>query len=120
MYEVLKHGSYVTKSSPTTTFINEPGRSPVKVRDSDFAKFGTKAERATNLWTYAQRRPAHYEQTTETKIPKHSNDLKKQKRGEIKIRHRQRDTTSVVSSVNSNVTRALTVQKSSKPQPKRR
>ena len=59
----------------------------MKVRDSDLAKFGTKAERSTNLWTYAQRRPALYEQTTETKIAKHSNDLTKQKRGEIKIRH---------------------------------
>ena len=120
LYEVLKPGSFVTKSSPTTTIINEPGRSPVKVRDSDLAKFGTKAERSTNLWMYAQRRPAPYEQTTETKIAKHSNDLKRQKRGEIKIRHRQRDTTSVVSSVNSNVSRALTVRKPVKPQPKRR
>ena len=120
LYEVLKPGSYVTKSSPTTTIINEPGRAPGKVRDSDLAIFGTKAERAANLWTYAQRRPAPYEQTTETKIAKHSNELKKQKRGEIKIRHRQRDTTSVVSSVNSNVTRSLTVRKPSKPQPKQR
>ena len=110
----------MTKSSPTTTIINEPGRSPVKVRDSDLAKFGTKAERSTNLWTYAQGRPAPYEQTTETKIAKHSNDLKKQNRGEIKIRHRHRDTTSVVSLVNSNVSRALTVCKPAKPQPKRR
>ena len=45
---------------------------------------------------------------------------KRQKRGEKKIRHRQRDTTSVVSSVNSNVSRALTVRKPVKPQPKRR
>ena len=51
LYEVLKPGSFVTKSSPTTTIINEPGHSPVKVRDSDLAKFGTKAERSTNLWT---------------------------------------------------------------------
>ena len=36
------------------------------------------------------------------------------------MRLRQRDTTSVVSSVNSNVTRALTVRKLSKPQRKRR
>ena len=118
--EVLKPGSYVTKSSSTTTIINEPGRSPVKIRDSDLAKFGTQAKRATNLWTYAQCRPAPYEQTTETKIAKHSNDLKKQKRGEVKIRHPQRDTTSVVSSVNSNFTRALTVRKPSNPQAKRR
>ena len=117
LYEVLKPGSFVTKSSPTTTIINEPGRSPVKVRDSDLAKFGTKAERSTNPWAYAQRRPAPYEQTTETKIAKHNNDVKRQKRGEIKIRHRHRDTTSVVSSVNSNVSRALTVRKPAKPQP---
>ena len=91
----------------------------MKVRDSDLAKFGTKAERSTNLWAYAQRRPAPYEQTTETKIAKHSNDVKRQKRGEIKIRHRPRETTSVVSSVNSNVSRALTVRKPAKPQSKR-
>ena len=120
LFEVLNPGSFVTKSSPTTTIINEPGRPPVKVRDSDLAKFGTKAARSTNLWTYAQRRPAPYEQTTETKIAKHSNLLKKQKRGEIKIRHRQRDTISVVSSVNSNVSRALTARKPVKPQLKRR
>ena len=92
-----------------------------KFRDSDPAKIGTKAKRATNLWTYEQLRPAPYEQTTETKIAKHNYDLKKkQKRGEIKLRNRQRDITSVVSSVNSNVTGALTVRKLSKPQPKSR
>ena len=120
LYQVLKPGSLVTKSSPTTIIINEPGRSPVKVRDSDLAKFGTKEEKSTNLWMYAQRRPAPYEQTTATKIAKHSNYLKRQKRGETKIRHRQRDTTSVVSSVNSNVSRALIVRKPVKPQPKLR
>ena len=46
--------------------------------------------------------------------------MKRQKRGEIKIRHRQRDIISLVSSVNSNVSRALTVRKPVKPQPKRR
>ena len=30
LYEVLKPGSFVTESSPTTTIINEPGRTPVK------------------------------------------------------------------------------------------
>ena len=117
LYEVLKKGSFVTKSSPTTTIINEPGLSPVKVRDSDLAKFGTKAERSTNLWMYAQRRPRRMNRRLKQRSTKHSNDLKRQKRGEIKIRHRQRDTTSVVSSVNSNVSRALTVQKPVKPQP---
>ena len=86
-YEVLKPGAYVTKPSPTTSIIKEPGRSPVKVRDSDIAKFGTKAERATTLCNYA-RPPGPKEQTTETKIAKSSNGLKKHKRGETKIRHR--------------------------------
>ena len=36
LYEVLKPGSFVIKSSPTTTKINQPGRSSVKVRDSDW------------------------------------------------------------------------------------
>ena len=45
LYEVLKPGSFVKKSSPTTTIINETGRSPVKIRNIDLAKFGTKAER---------------------------------------------------------------------------
>ena len=53
LYEVLKPGSFVTNSLPTTTILNEPGRPPVKVRDSDLAKFGTKTERSTNLWAYA-------------------------------------------------------------------
>ena len=92
----------------------------MKVRDSDLAKFGTKAERSTNLWTYAQRCPAPYEETTQTKIAEHGNDLKNQKRGEIKIRHHHRDTTSVVPSDISNVSRSLRVRKPAKPQPKRR
>ena len=104
--EVLKPGSYVTKSSPTTTIINEPGRFPVTVQDSDLRPDPSAR----------QRRPAPNEQTSETTIAKHSNDLKKHKRGETKNRHRQRDTTSVVSSVNSNVTRSLTVRKPSEPQ----
>ena len=58
LYQVLKTGAFVTKSSRTRTIINEPGQSPFKVRDSNNGKFGTKAEQATNLWNYAQRRPA--------------------------------------------------------------
>ena len=71
---------YLTSPNPPQQQLSLTSRdkAPLKVRDSDLAKFGTKAERATNLWTYAQRRPAPYEQTTETKIAKHSNDLKKQ------------------------------------------
>ena len=65
LYEVFKPREFLRKSSPTTTMINEPVRSPVKVRDSDIATFGTKSELATNSWIYAQRRPALYEQTTE-------------------------------------------------------
>ena len=117
LYEVLKPGSFVTKSSPTTTIINEPGRSPIKVRDSDLAKFGTKAERSTNPWAYAQRRPAPYEQTTEIKMAKHSNDIKKQKRGKSKF---DTDIETLLQLFPLSTQRALTVRKPTKPQPKRR
>ena len=37
LHQVFIPGAYVTKSSLTTTKINEAGRSPVKVRDIDIA-----------------------------------------------------------------------------------
>ena len=80
LYEVLKPGYFVTKSSSTTTIINEPGRSPVKVRDSDLAKFGIKAERSTNLWVYAQRHPAPYEKRRSPKLQNIAT-ISKSKRG---------------------------------------
>ena len=88
LWETLAPGSTVVRTSNTTTFIKEPGVPEVSVRNSDIAKFGTRAERNTDLWEYAKRRPLPYEKTTEEKIAQHTKELKKKFRGEIKIRHR--------------------------------
>ena len=89
------------------------------MRNSDFAKFGNRADRNTELWQNAQRRPLSYEKTTEEKIAQHTKDLKKKYRGEIKIRHRptQSDAASGVSSANSNISKAMSSCKPMKPQP---
>ena len=55
--ETLAPGSTVVRTSDTTTVIKEPGVPEVSVRNSDIAKFGTRAEHNTALWQYAQRRP---------------------------------------------------------------
>ena len=54
-------GQYCERTSNTTTVIKEPGVPEVRVRNSDRAKFGTRAERHTDIWQYAQRRPLPYE-----------------------------------------------------------
>ena len=87
LWETLAPGSTVVRTSDTTTVIKEPGFTEVRVRDSDIAKFGTRAERNTDLWQYAQRRPLTYEKTTEEKISQHVKDLKKKYREEIEGRN---------------------------------
>ena len=57
LYEVLAPGSTVSKVSPTTSVIKEPNRQEVRVRNSDIAKFGAKAERDTELKHYIEKRP---------------------------------------------------------------
>ena len=111
-------GSTVVRTSDTTTVIKEPGVPEVCVRNSDIAKFGTRAERNTDLWEYAKRRPLPYEITTEKKISQHTKELKKKFLGEIKIRHRptQSDAASGVSSANSNISKAMASRKPKKPQ----
>ena len=98
LWETLAPGSTVERTSDTTTVINEPGVPDVRVRNSDIAKFGTRAERHADIWQYAQRSPLPYEITTEEKIAQHMKDLKKKYRGEIKIHQRptQSDATSGV------------------------
>ena len=56
LLETLAPGSTVVRTSPTTTTIKEPGVPLVNVRNSDIAKFGTRAELNTELWQYANRR----------------------------------------------------------------
>ena len=57
LWETLAPGSTVVRTSDTTTVIKEPRVPEVRVRNSDIAKFGTRAERNTDLWQYDQRRP---------------------------------------------------------------
>ena len=64
LWETLAPGSTVARTSDTTTVIKEPGVPEVCVRNSDIAKFGTRAERNTDLWEYAKRCPLPYEKTT--------------------------------------------------------
>ena len=87
LWATLAPGSAVERSSDTTTVIKEPGVPEVRVRNSDIANFGTRAERHTDLWQCAQQRTLPYEKTTEEKISQHMKDLKKKYLGEIKIRH---------------------------------
>ena len=117
LWETLAPGSTVVRTSDTTTVIREPGVPEVCVRNSDIAKFGTRAERNTDLWEYAKRRPLQYEKTTKEKISQHTKELKKKFCGEIKIRHRptQSDAASGVFSANSNISKAMATRKPRKP-----
>ena len=85
LWETLAPGSTVVRTSPTTNVIKEPGVPEVRVRNNDMAKFGTRAERNTDLWQYAQRRLLPYEKTTEEKIAQHTKDLEKKYRGGSKF-----------------------------------
>ena len=118
LWETFTPGSTVVRTSDTTTVIKEPGFPEVLVRNSDIAKFGTRAERNTDIWQYAQRRPLPYEKTTEGKISQHPKELKRKFCGEIKIRLRptQSDAASGVSSANSNISKAMSSRKPKKPQ----
>ena len=111
LWETLAPGSNVERTSDTTTVIKEPGVHEVRVRNSDIAKVGTRAERNTDIWQYAQLRPLPHEKTTEEKVSQHMRDLKKKYRGEINIRHRptQSDAATGVSSANSNISKSMDV-----------
>ena len=108
LWETLAPGSTVVRTSDTTTVIKEPGVPEVCVRNSDIAKFGTRAERNTGLWEYAKRCPLPYEKYTEEKISQHTKELKKKFRVQ-KIRHRptQSNAASGVSSSNRNISKAM-------------
>ena len=53
LWDTLAPGGTVVRTSPTTTVIKEPRVPEVRVRNNDRAKFGTGAERNTDLWQYA-------------------------------------------------------------------
>ena len=117
LYEVLAPGSTVCKISPTTSVIKEPYKPEVRVRNSDIAKFGTWAERETELTQYIERRPKKInEKTLEQKIQQHKQDLFRKNTGEKKIKRnrRQTDDVSVVSSGRSCISTASNVARSLK------
>ena len=91
--------------------IKEPGKRDVTISNSDLAKFGTKAERQTELQLYANRRPkTPTGMITEDLISHHAKETRKKLEGGKRMKHRKKaDDISAVSSIHSNVTRALRV-----------
>ena len=87
------------------------------IRNSNLAKFGTKAERDTELQVYANRRPKlPTGKTTEELINHHAKESRKKLEGGKRMKHRKvADDVSTVSSIHSNVTRALRVRMPTKP-----
>ena len=75
LYEVLAPGSTVCKVSPTKSVIKEPDRQEVRVRNSDIVKFGTKAERDTDLGQYIERRPKKIMKKRLNKRSKNTEDI---------------------------------------------
>ena len=104
LYDVLAPGSSVIKTNEHTSVIKEP-------------MFGTKAERDTELHIYANRRPKlPTGKTTEELINHHAKESRKKLEGEKRMKHRKvADDVSTVSSIPSNVTRALRVRMPTKP-----
>ena len=87
------------------------------IRNSNLAKFGTKAERETELQEFANRRPKlPTGKKTEELISHHAKESRKKLEGEKRMKHRKvADYVRTVSSIHSNVTRALRVRMPTKP-----
>ena len=97
----------MSRTSHTTSIIKKPGVPEARLRNSDIAKFGTKFKQR-----HCAQQTLPYEKFTKGKISHDEKDLKK---GEMKVRHRQRDNTSAVSSANSNILKSMTAGKPPKP-----
>ena len=104
-------GFSVVKTDSYTSVIKEPGKREVTIRNSDLAKFGNKTERQTDLQIYANRRPkVPSGKITEELINQHAKEARKKLQGNNRMKHRKiADDASAVSSIHSNVTRALRV-----------
>ena len=111
LYEILAPGSSVVKTDSYTSVIKEPGKREVTIRNSDLAKFGTKAERQTDLQNHPNRKPkVPSGKITEELINQHAKEAMKKLEGNKGMKHRKiADDASAVSSIQSNVTRALRV-----------
>ena len=114
---MLAPGTSLVKTEKFTSVIKEPGKRDVIIIISDLAKFDTKAERQTELQDYANRRPKTPSgKTTEELISHHAKELRKKLEGGKRMKHRTfPDDVSTVSSIHSNVTRALRVRMPTKP-----
>ena len=90
LYDVLAPGLSVIKTNEHTSVIKEPGKREVTIRNSDLAKFGTKAERDTELQVYANRRPKlPTGKTTEELINHHAKESRKKLEGGKRMKHRK-------------------------------
>ena len=120
LYEVLAPGSSVIKSNEHTSIIVETGKKEVTIRNSDLAKLGTKAERQSDLKCYANWRPkVPTDKITEDLIKQHPKEVRTELEGNKKIKHKIiADNKSAVSSIHSNVSRALRVRMPTKPKKK--
>ena len=88
LYEILAPGSSVRKSDDYSSIIKEPGKRVVK-RNSDLAKFGTKAERQKDLKNYADRRPkVPTGKITENLFNQHAKEARRKLEGNQKIQHK--------------------------------
>ena len=88
--EVLAPGSSVIKSDAYTSIIKEQRKREVTRRNSDLAKFGTKAENQTELRNYADRRhkiPSG--KITEDLINQHAKGARRKLEGNRKIKHKR-------------------------------
>ena len=117
LYEVLVPGSSVVKADAYTSVIKEPGKRAVTIRNSDLAKIGTKTELQTDLQIYANRRPkVPSGKITEDLISQHAREARKKLEGNKEMKHRKiADDASTVSSIQSNVIRALKVRMPTNP-----
>ena len=117
LYDVLAPGSSVIKTNEYTSVIKEPGKKDVIIRNSNLAKFETKAERETELQEFANRRPKlPTGKRTEELISHHAKESRKKLEGGKRMKHRKvEDDVSTVSSIHSNVTRAPRVRMLTKP-----
>ena len=117
LYEVLAPGYSVIKTDAFTSVIKKPEKRQVTMRNSDLAKFGTKAECLTDLNFYANRRPkVPPGKITEDLINQQAREARKTFEGNKKMKHKRiADDVSAVSSIHSYVTRALRVRMPVKP-----
>ena len=115
---MLAPGSSVIENDEYTSIIKEPGKREFTIRNSDLAKkIDTKPEKQTDLKDYVDRgTKAPAGKIIKKLMIKHAGDAKKRIEEDKKVKHRRlAGDTSCVTSVHSNVSRALRVRMPKKP-----